>query len=415
MKNAILNMIKPSKKGDGDILPLPSNANNSVVPLQKTQYNAGPDTEAKNEGFKISNKGIFGIVVLLPTLITAIYMLLFAVDQYKSEAMFVVKSTQKGPSIGLGAILEQSGLTGSSSDTYSVISFIESRDALRQLQEKIDFQSMMSRDGADFIARFPGYSFSSSFESLYDHYKRKVNVALDPTTNISSLSVKAFTAEDAEQIARTILSISDVFITKLNDQALRDALQLAEQGVKRAENRVLQANDELEKLRGQRSTIDPRIEVERLSEIASGLAEKRLTLLTRIVAMEENAPNSPQLSTLRQELRIIEQQIQDNQTVATGTQNNETNITDNLTDFGRLKLETEFAEKALASALTSFEVARNDALRKQVYIATVVEPNASDEAGYPKRIQNIAVVFAIFFGLFIIVWLLFANLREHAE
>jgi capsular polysaccharide transport system permease protein len=84
-------------------------------------------------------------------------------------------------------------------------------------------------------------------------------------------------------------------------------------------------------------------------------------------------------------------------------------------EYERLILERTFAERQLATALTSLEQARNDAQRKQLYLERIVQPNKPDMALEPRRLKAIASTLA--FGL--IVWgiltMLAAGVREHQD
>jgi capsular polysaccharide transport system permease protein len=61
------------------------------------------------------------------------------------------------------------------------------------------------------------------------------------------------------------------------------------------------------------------------------------------------------------------------------------------------------------------ETARVEALRKQLYLDRVVEPNAADLSRYPRRFLSIITVFGTAFLLYAIIWLVVANAREHAS
>jgi hypothetical protein len=69
----------------------------------------------------LGNRALFLAVVVLPTLLTAIYMLAIASNQYISEAHFIVRSAQKQNAGGLTAMLQGSGLSGIRDEASSVI------------------------------------------------------------------------------------------------------------------------------------------------------------------------------------------------------------------------------------------------------------------------------------------------------
>lgn len=360
-----------------------------------------------------SVRRLFTLFVVLPTIAAAVYLYGYAADQYRSEARFVIKSSQKTVNTGLSAILESTGLTAATGDTYAVIDFLKSRDALDELRERVPFEEMMSREGADFLARYPGYAFEDSFEALYEHYERKVEVILDSTTGITQLSVLGFTPDDSLAIAKALLGIGEEFIDRLNAQSIDDSLALASGTVERAEQRVKDTQAALTAFRVENRIVDPTIDVKRLSGLTEGLSAELLKLDQRIAALQESAPRSPQLNILRQQREKLVAQIGDqNEELAGG--GNEM-LPEVISRFSELELEAEFAVKALEAASVSFERARQDTLRKQLYLTRVVEPRSVDDSRDPKRLELLAIVFALLASAFLIVWLLTANMREHAQ
>ena len=83
--------------------------------------------------------------------------------------------------------------------------------------------------------------------------------------------------------------------------------------------------------------------------------------------------------------------------------------------YQSLVLEREFADKQLTSALASLEQARNEAIRKQLYLERIVQPSKPDVAMEPRRLR--AVLTTMILGM--IAWgilaILIAGVREHID
>ena len=82
--------------------------------------------------------------------------------------------------------------------------------------------------------------------------------------------------------------------------------------------------------------------------------------------------------------------------------------------YERLDLERQLADRQLASATTTLEAARTDALRQNLFVARVSEPHLPESATYPKGVFNTFTVFISLSVLFGIGWLLVVSAREHA-
>ena len=92
-----------------------------------------------------------------------------------------------------------------------------------------------------------------------------------------------------------------------------------------------------------------------------------------------------------------------------------TSLTSKSANFERLVLEKGFADKQLASALTSLESARSEAERKQLYLERLVQPNLPDKALEPRRIRSIFMVLLVGIISWGVVSLLVASVKEHTD
>ncbi|MBX9926761.1 MAG: capsule biosynthesis protein, partial [Hyphomicrobiaceae bacterium] len=86
-----------------------------------------------------------------------------------------------------------------------------------------------------------------------------------------------------------------------------------------------------------------------------------------------------------------------------------------VSEYERLALKREFADRNLTGSSTALETARQEARRQQIYIETVVTPRAPDEATEPRRLRLVASTFVVGFALFALIWLIIAGSREHAN
>jgi len=145
------------------------------------------------------------ITVILPTLISGIYFGFIASDIYISESRFVLRSPQKQAVTGIGAILQGAGFSHSPEDSYTVQDFIFSRDALKQLDDQLAVGKAFASSSVDRFSRFAGLDWDDSFEALYLYYQKRVTVDIDSLSSITTLSVNAFTPEEAYQINEMLL------------------------------------------------------------------------------------------------------------------------------------------------------------------------------------------------------------------
>jgi capsular polysaccharide transport system permease protein len=79
----------------------------------------------------------------------------------------------------------------------------------------------------------------------------------------------------------------------------------------------------------------------------------------------------------------------------------------------RLILEKDFADKQLAAAMAALEQARSEALRQQLYIERVAQPQIPDSSLEPDRLRGVLTVLVLGLLFWGIISLLVSGVREH--
>jgi len=96
-----------------------------------------------------------GLLVLLPTALASIYFGLIASDQFVVEVRFAVRSSngaQSGDALSLfGAIPNASSTV---TDSYIVIDYLQSRELVDKLNERIGLRKIYARPEVDYLSRF---------------------------------------------------------------------------------------------------------------------------------------------------------------------------------------------------------------------------------------------------------------------
>ncbi|HDR9870697.1 hypothetical protein A8H27_17725 [Burkholderia cenocepacia] len=353
---------------------------------------------------------LFAITVLAPTIVATLYYSVIASDVYVSESRFVVRSAAQKPQLSVvGALLSGGGFSRATDDTYPVIDYIQSRDALRELNENNYIYDNYSKQG-DFVSRFHT-SFDDSFESLWKYYgKNVVNVMSDPTSGITTLRTRAYTSTDAEKINSKLLHLSERLINRMNDRAAKDTVQFAQRQVADAAQNAKAAAAAVAAYRNSHSLFDPdRQSALRLQQVTA-LQAQLFSAQTQLSQLLSISPQNPQIPALKTTIQSIQKQID----VATGAvAGTKDSLSQKASDYERLQLDSQFADKQLASAMAALENARGEAERKQLYLEELIEPNTPDIAIEPQRIRGIATVFALGLVCWGCLSLLLASIREH--
>ncbi|CAM2188978.1 Capsule polysaccharide export inner-membrane protein BexC [Burkholderia cepacia] len=357
-------------------------------------------------------KSPFFFLVVIPTLLAGVYFGLVASDIYVSESRFVVRSQDKEAQSGLGALLQGTGFTHSEDSVYVVRDFMQSRDALGQLEKELNVSAMFGAKSVDLVSRFNPLGVDPSFENLYKYYSRRTDIDVDSTSGITTLTVNTFTDSSAYAINGALLAAAERLVNKMNARMQSDLVAAARREVDAAKAVAVAAESNLARYRTSKQVYDPeRQSVLQLQQIAK-LQEDIVETKAEIAQVKSFAPNNPRLQALTTRLASLLQQS-DGQMASIAGGN--VSLTQKMGEYSRLQLERTFAERQLTSALATLESARNEALRKQLYVEVVASPNRPDVPIRPHRIKSVLVTFIAGLVIWGIASLLMAGIREHHD
>jgi capsular polysaccharide transport system permease protein len=357
---------------------------------------------------------LFVLMVVTPTVGAILYYGLIASDVYISESRFLVRSPHHQSPTGLvGELLQSSGLTPhSQDDTYSVRDYILSRDALKELDDKLGLRKSFSNPDVDLFDRFPGLGWNRSFEKLYLYYTKHVGVDYDPVSSISVLTVRAFTAEDSYKINHSLLDMSERLVNTLNDRSRRDLISFADNEVKIASDKAKDAALALLTYRSGHAVFEPDKQAALQLEGVAKIQQELITTETELAQLKKLSPDNPQIGALTNRAVALRDAINSEASKVTSARGS---FSARAPIFERLALDVEFADKQLGVALAELESARAEALQKQLYLETLVQPNLPDKAMEPRRFRSMFTFLIITIVGWAVASILIASVREHAD
>ncbi len=357
----------------------------------------------------------FVLIVIAPTLLLAAYLYAMASDQYVSEAHFLVR-TQGGsdPAPSAGGITAALGFGGggaaASSEAQSVSDYLTSHDVVDTLQKRLNLVALFRRPEADIVSRLPVSNPTPEF--LLRYYQQQVDVYYDLDNGITTLKARAFRPQDAYQLSRTLLALGEQRVNEMNIRGFSDAVSLSRRQLDEAERALSEVQTQLTRFRQSERDVDPagtaQAQIGLVSRLSQELSAARAQLATTQSLI---GADSPQVVALRQQIRSLESQL--------ATQNNRlaggaSAIAEGLGGYERLRIQQELLAKRYESASTVYQQARQNAVRQQLYLVRVVEPNMPVKSLYPRRALTLLTVFCALLVIYAIGWLIAAGVREHA-
>ncbi len=365
------------------------------------------------------NRGIgrwtFLAGVVLPFLLACFYYGWLATPQYISEARFAVRTlgtderasdiddVKKSASLLRTKPLKQ--------DAYVVTSFIHSTEILGRLSGKIDFLKLFSGNEIDYLSRLPA---DHTLEELEDYWDDQVLTYLDGPSGIVTLKVRAFSPQDAKNIADAIIHESERLANELSERARADYVKRAGKEVADRHADYRKVLDELNTLRNETAILDPQIQARETNTLLTGLMAEKLDTDARLFVLEQQAAtDSPAARQLHGKQAALEGQISDLRSRLAASETSDSNLSNTLRRFSELEVERVLASELYGAARRNLVQAQADAIRKAVYVTVFVQPDLAGESRYPRRV---AMPLMILLGLTLawsIAALLWASINDN--
>lgn len=359
----------------------------------------------------------FLLVVVAPTLLLATYLYAMASDQYVSEAHFIVRTQGGGdPAPSVGGITAALGFGGggaggaASTEAQSVADYLTSHDVVAALQKRLNLVTLFRRPEADLVSRLSVADPTPEF--LLRYYQQQVDVYFDTDNGITTLKARAFRPGDAYNLSRALLSLGEQRVNEMNIRGFSDAVALSRRQLDEAERALADVQTQLTRFRQTGRDVDPagtaQAQIALVSRLSQELSAARAQLATTQSLI---GSDSPQVQALRQQIRSLEGQLAaQNSRLAGGT----STIAEGLGGYERLRIQQELLAKRYEAAAATYQQARQNAVRQQLYVVRVVEPNMPVKSLYPKRALTLLTVLGALLVAYAIGWLIAAGVREHA-
>ncbi|WP_241017075.1 sugar ABC transporter [Paraburkholderia sp. Ac-20342] len=341
-------------------------------------------------------------LVLVPVVLTALYALVFAAPRYRAEARFSVRSSASQPAAQGTAGLLSSGsggsVVGGFVDGWAVADFIRSRDAMRQLDNRIGLRRYLVYTGLDPLNRL---SPEAGEDALYRAYLGAVDVSYNMIEQIDVLRVSAFSPEDARTLSDALIGLAQQFVNNMDEKGVTDTLKVSKEAVTRAEKEAIGARGTLTDWRVRNGNIDPEAEAGMLLNLSAQLEAELNTAkinLDKIRAL--NNPEHPMLKPAQMQVSALRKQLDEVHARMSGKGNTDAS---RLKSYQALLNAQTFADQNLASARQNYQQAFTDTLRLQRYLSVIARPLPEVRPGSPNTgvllIEALAVGFVFAFAV----------------
>lgn len=353
----------------------------------------------------------FWCCVALPIAVSGWYLFERAADQFASHVGFAVRSQDMAIPVdafaGIGSLARTS-----SSDTDILFEFIQSPEIVRRLEESLGLRARYSRPETDIIFAFDR---RASNEKLVNYWRRMVSVHYDPSTGLIELEVRAFSRNDAFEIATEILAQSSAMINQLSAISRDDRTRYAREELDNSVERLKNARRALTAFRATTQIVDPTADVQGQMTVLVSLQQQLASTYVELDLLSQTSrKDDPRVVNLQREVEVIERRIDiERKKFGLGGNDDET-FTAVLERFEELNVDLEFAQTSYLTALTTYEAGIRDAQQQSRYLATYLQPTMPDSAEYPQRITLIAIIAVFTFLIWSVACLIYYSARDRA-
>lgn len=341
-------------------------------------------------------------LALLPLVMTALYLGLFATPLYEARSVIAItRPGDAGNSV-------QAGLLGGEKpvnlqDVFRAATFIRSRALMDDLETQTGFVTEVSGDAVDPLRRLrdvPALSITR-----HGRFDRFVETSVDVQSGLLTLYVRAPDPTRAIAVSEAVLDSAEAQVARLGqalfDQRRADAALMRES----AEAQVRDAQARLLTLQMRYQDVDPRQRVENIYARIRGLEDEAYRTRTeiqkaQIAGVGENRQTA-NLETLALQLEAQIRAEREQLVAPEGT--SATPLNTMLAEYDDAALELELAREAVREAIEAEIAANREAALNRSIFQIVVQPDTDDIPAYPRTFGTIFSVLVASAGLLVLL------------
>ena len=352
------------------------------------------------------------VFVLIPTIIAGWYFYRIATPVYATYTEFVIQSADQKGGGGIGGLFAGTGLA-SSQDSNTVQGYLQSREAMLRLEADLGFRKHFQNPDIDPLQRLEA---DASLEATYDVYQRFVLISHDPTEGLIRLEVMAMDPKTSEAWAKQLIKYAEEQVDQLTQRMRVSQMAVAQSGYDDAQVKLAESQRRLIELQQSFNVLSSDTEVSlitaQIADLEKQLTQEKLSL----DQMEANTnPNEARMDPVKRRIATLEQEIASRRALMTEGSAGSNSLAEIQGELLMAEADVKTRQTIMAQALQTMELARIEAGRQVRYLSVSVSPTPPDEPAYPKAFENTMVTLLIMLGIYLMISMTAAILREQVS
>lgn len=353
------------------------------------------------------------VFVLLPTIVAGWFYTSVATRLYGTKSEFVIQQSENPmASGGIGGLLQGTGMA-TSQDSIAVQGYLQSRDAMLRLERDLGFREHFKGPAIDPLIRLPE---DATLEEAYKLYKRYMLISYDPSEGIIRMEAIGPKPDLSAQWSQQLISYAEEQVDQLTQRLREDSMKGARDSYVEAEAGVVAAQQRMVELQERYEVVSSETEIGLLTT-QIGALETQLTQERLAVAqMESNrTPNQARLEPVKRRITTLEAEITALRKRLTQGETGNESLARIQGELLVAQADLQTRQMILSQSLQAMENARLEANRQVRYLSLSVSPVPPDEPTYPRTFENTLVTMLILLGIYLMVSMTFAILREQVS
>lgn len=355
----------------------------------------------------------FLLAVVLPLLLISGYLFGFAQDQFASEAAFSVRKEEGATTVDAIGGLTQ--LTGAASTEAEILyDFIRSQDLVERVDRELNLTAIYGRNHyTDPIFTLPA---DATIEDKVRYWSRMVKVEYNESTGLIRLQTLAFTPEEAQKAAQSIIGHSSAMINRLSVAAREDATRYAREELAKAVERLKEVREAITEYRSRTQVVDPLADIQGQMGLLNTLEAQLAEALIELDLLKDFATvGDPRTQQIERRIEVINKRLaEERRKFGIGDTGGDggRNYASIVAEYERLIVDRQVAEEAFRSATMILDAALAEAQRKSRYLAAHVEPTLAQTSTHPRAWLIIPVSAFILFMVWALAMLIYYSIRD---
>lgn len=352
------------------------------------------------------------VFVFLPTILAGWYFAFVATPLYSTRSEFVIQQAEPPAAAGMGGLLSGTALA-TSQDSIAVQGYLQSRDAMQRLEADRGFREHFQRAEVDPILRLPQ---DASLEDAYKLYRKYVQISYDPSEGIIKMDVLAATPKLSEDWSKQLIAYAEEQVDHLTQRLREDQMKGARESYEEAEQAVIDAQRRVVDLQEKFKVLSSDVEIGLLTTQIGALETQLTQEKLGLAQMEANeSPNQARMEPVKRRIATLEEEIARLRARLTEGDGTGESLARVQGELFVAQADVQTRQALLSQALQAMENARIEANRQVRYLSLSVRPVAPDVPTYPRVFENTLVTMLILLGIYLMVSMTVAILREQVS